>query len=333
MKRAYFTTIFLIAIIVLSKAQNIIPVSEYSSEIKELELSNFDINDSVLYLPLGKGGFHILNIKDINNITELSVYIEYEKRSSEKIFGIAHCVKIIDNKAYLSYGPLGLKILDVTDPTMPYVVGTFYRYQDVYCSEIYENYALLGYMGMGLEIVDISNLDDIKMISRNNIRNFSVENIQIAPPYVIISGGNRGLRIFKFGEPFTSFKQAEFPKEHLMDSDANKLLMRGSTGYLANDLKGLTILNMGLPLYPLETGSIKTNGRASDITIDENYIYVACGKCIEIYDIKDSEKPVKVHEYIDKNKKFESLKVYDNHLYALYSDGSKKYGIVIFQTE
>ncbi|MCD4832730.1 MAG: hypothetical protein K8R31_02970 [Bacteroidales bacterium] len=333
MKRLSLITIFLIAVAALSKAQYIFPVSEYSSEMKNFELSNFDISDTVLYLPLGKSGLHILNIKDINNISELSVYTEYEKRSREKIYGIAHCVKVINNRAYLSYGPLGLKILDVTDPTMPYQLGTYYRYQDVYCSEIYENYALLGYIDMGLEIVDLSDLDNINMVSRNNVGGFTVENIQIIPPYIIILGGKKGLRTFKFQEPFTKFKQAEFPRDYLTGNDANKLLVRGSIGYLANDLKGLTVLNMGLPLYPLEVNNIKTEGRATDIIIDGNYIYLACGKCIEVYDIKDPEKPVKVFEYIDKDKKFESLRLYDNHLFALYSDGSRDYGIVIFQVE
>ena len=225
MKRLSLITIFLFFGVVLSKAQYIFPVSEYSSEMKNLELSNFDINDTVLYLPLGKSGLHILNIKDINNISELSVYTEHEKRSREKIYGVAHCVKVIDNRAYLSYGPLGLKILDVVDPTMPYVLGTYYRHQDVYCAEIFENYALLGYIGMGLEIVDLSDLDNINMVSRNNVKNFTVRNIQIIPPYIIISGGNRGLKTFKFHEPFTKFKQAEFPRDHLTGNDVNKILV------------------------------------------------------------------------------------------------------------
>ncbi len=333
MKRLFLITIFLITVVALSKAQYIFPVSEYSSEMKNFELSNFDINDTVLYLPLGKSGLHILNIKDINNINELSVYTEYEKRSRKKIYGVAYCVKVINNRAYLSYGPLGLKILDVTDPTMPYQLGTYYRYQDVYCSEIYENYALLGYIGMGLEIVDLSNLDDIKMVSRNNIRDFSVKNIQVIPPYIVVSGGNRGLRTFKFQEPFTKFKQAEFPRDYLTGNDVNKILVKDSNGYLANDSRGLTVLNMKLPLYPLEVNNIKTEGRATDIIIDGNYIYVTCGKCIEVYDIKEPEKPIKVYEYIDKNKKFESLKMYNKHLFALYSDGNRNYGIVIFQVE
>ena len=314
-------------------AQHIYPVADYSNETKSFELSNFDIQDTILYLPLGESGLHILNISDINNIGDVAVFTEYEKRSRKKVYGTAYCVKVIDNKAYLSFGALGLKILDVTDPIMPYPVGGYYRYQDVYCAEIYENYAMLGYAGMGLEIVDLSNLDNIKIVSRNNVKDFSVKNIQVLPPYVFISGGVRGLRVFKFQESFTKFKQAEFPKDYLTDNDANKLIVHGSTGYLANDYRGLTVLNMGLPLYPLEVNSIKTDGKAVDLIIDRNYLYLACGKIIEVYDIKESEKPVKIHEYIDKTKKFKSLRMYNNHLYASFSSGNKTYGIQIFQVE
>lgn len=330
-KRFLLVIVFLIYSIAVS-AQYIYPKAEYSASEKSFELSNFDIQDTILYLPLGESGLHILNIAEVDNIEELTVYTEYEKRSGKKVYGTANCVKVVGNKAYLSFGALGLKILDITDPTMPYVIGSYYRHQDVYCTELFENYALLGYVEMGLEIVDLSNLDNIKMVSRNNVKDFTVNNIQIVPPYVIISGGNRGLKIFKFNEPFTSFKQADFPKDYITENDANRIVIRGSTGYIANDLNGLTVVNMGLPLYPLKVNEIKTEGRALDLYIDRNFLYVACDKAIEVYDIKDPEKPVKIHEHINKDRRFESLKMYSNHLFASYSDG-REYGIMIFQVE
>ncbi len=329
------TLLILVYLIILKviSAQYIYPAAVYSVEMKNFELSNFDINDTILYLPLGESGLHILDISDFKDIHEVFVYTEYEKRSRKKVYGTAYCVEVIEDKAYLSYGALGLKILSVSDPTMPYVLGTYYRYQDVYCSKVYENYALLGYRGMGMEIVDLSNLDDINMVSRNNIRDFTVNNIQIVPPYVVISGGSRGLRTFKFSEPFTSFKQSEFPRSYLIDNDANKLLIKGATGYLANDIRGLSVLNVGIPLYPLEVQNIRTNGKAVDLLIDRNYLYVTCNGAIEIYDIKDPEKPDKIFEHIDKEKEFKSLKMNNNYLYVSFTDGKRKYGIAIFQVE
>lgn len=334
MKRLLF--LFIIAFTINSgvRSQNIYPVHEYSATLKDITLTNFDIEDTVLFLPLGEQGLRLLNIKDADNIYELSQYIEYEKRSKgNKTYGFAHHIKVIDGLAYLSYGPLGLKILDINDPNMPFVIGGYYRHEDVVCSEIYENYAFLGYYDMGLEIVDITELNNTKMVSRNNVRGFTVKNIQILPPYVVISGGIRGLRIFKFQEPFTTFKQAEFPKSHLTDNDANKILVQNKTAYLANDFKGLSVLSMGLPLYPLEINNIKTEGKATELLIDNNYLYVASGKYIEIFDITEPDKPEKVFEHLDKGKEFVSLKMHDNKLFALYGSGNKDYGFVIFQVE
>jgi hypothetical protein len=331
-KKTLLTIVFALIVNAIN-AQYIYPKAEYSSSLKSVALSNFDIQDTILYLPLGEAGLHILDISDQDNIQDVFTYTEFERRSREKVFGTAHCVQVIENKAYLSFGVLGLKVLDVTDPTMPYVIGTYYRYQDVYCSEIYENYAFLGYVGMGLEIVDLSNLDNINMVARKNVKGFSVKNIQIIPPYVVISGGVRGLKIFKFNEPFTGFKQADFPRDYQTNNDANKVLLRGANAYLANDFRGLTVLNMGLPLYPLEVFNVKTEGKATDLIIDGNYLYVACGKSIEVYDIKEPASPVKIHEYINKDRKFESLKMYNNQLYASFSNGKKNYGIMIFQVE
>ena len=324
-------SVFFISINIVN-AQYIYPLAEYNASGRSIELSNFDIKDHYLFFPLGESGLHVLDISDVENIKEVHVYTEYEKRSRKKVYGFANSVKIKDNKIYLSYGPLGLKVLNIDDPTMPYVLGTYYRYQDGYCVEIFENFAFLGYLGMGLEIVDISDLDNIRMVSRNNVKDFSVQNIQIIPPYVVISGGSRGLKIFKFQEPFTKFKQADFPKDYLSESEANKLIIRNSNGYLANDFKGLTVLNMGLPAYPLKIEDVKTEGRAKDVISDRNYLYVATDKSIEVFDIKEADKPVKVHEYIDKDRSFKSLKMHGTELFASYTDG-KEYGIMIFQVE
>jgi hypothetical protein len=328
------TTVILFLLVGAVSAQHIYPKAEYSSTIKSFEISEFDIQDTILYLPLGESGLHILNIADQENIEELAVYTEYEKRSrSSKVYGTAYQVQVIENKAYLAFGDLGLKVLDVTDPTMPYVLGTYYRHQQVYCFEMFESFALLGYIDMGMEIIDMSNINNMRMVARKNDKGFSVKNIQIVPPYVVVSGGIRGLKTFMFGEPFNTFKQKQFPRNYLTNNDANKILLKGKAGYLANDFRGLTVFNMGLPLYPIEVFNVKMEGKATDLIIDGNYLYVAGQKSIEVFDITEAEKPVKVHEFIDKDKSFESLKMYNNQLFAAYSSGRKDYGIMIFQVE
>ncbi|OFX86775.1 MAG: hypothetical protein A2W99_06850 [Bacteroidetes bacterium GWF2_33_16] len=317
----------------LLNAQYIYPVSVYESSSKDIDLSNFDIKDTLLFLPLGNEELQILNISDINNINKFSKYEEYEKRYGKKVFGNAYGIKVIDNRAYLSYGDLGLKILDITDPETIYSIGTYYRHQEVYCVEIFENFACLGYKSLGLEIIDFSDLSNITMVSRNNVKDFSVKNIQILSPYIMISGGDRGLKTFKFKEPITGFKQAEFPKDFMYDAPANKILVRATTGYVANDFRGLSILNLNLPLYPHEVGNIKTNGKAIDLAIDRNYLYVVCSKSIEVYDIKEPEKPEKIFEHVEKDKKFQSITIKGSTLFASFTTNSRDYGIMVFQVE
>lgn len=313
--------------------QYIYPVSTYLSSAKNIELTNFEIKDTLLFLPLGNQELEVLNISDLNNIKKYSDYEEFEIRYNRKVYGNAYGIRVLDNRAYLSYGDLGLKILDITDPGTIYSIGTYYRHQEVYSVEIINNYAFLGYKNMGLEIVDFNDLSNISMVSRNNVKDFQVMNMQIFDPYIMISGGSRGLKTFKFRESFFNFKQAEFPKDFVYEAPANKLLIRATTGYVANDFRGLSILNLNLPMYPHEVKNIKTNGKAIDLAIDRNYLYVVCTKSIEIYDIGDPEKPEKIFEHIDKDKKFQSIVIKGSYLFASFTQNSKEYGIMVFQVE
>ncbi|OFX21029.1 MAG: hypothetical protein A2041_08520 [Bacteroidetes bacterium GWA2_31_9b] len=333
MKKLLFFFIIISFSIKSGSSQFIYPLSEYSATDDEIEISKFDIKDTLLFLPLGNKSLQILNIADLHNITEVSKFEEYEIRYNKKAYGKAYDVKVVGNKAFLAYGELGLKIIDITDPTMTYSIGTYYRHHDVNCVEIYENYALLGFVDLGLEIVDYSNLDDILMVSRNNILGFTIENIQIIPPYIIISGGSRGLYTFKFLEPFTNFKSTEFPRGFVNENEFNKLIVRGTVGYLANDFRGLSVLNIKLPLYPLEVLNIKTKGKAVDLAIDRNYLYVLSSKAIEVYDIKDPEKPEKIFEYAEKDKKYNNILIKDSNLFVSYTLSSEEYGIQVFQIE
>jgi len=333
MKKIYILLFALLSIVYVSKAQHIYPIGNYTDDVKDMTLNGFDLNDSVLFIPLGESGLQMLDISDINNIHELGVYSEYEIRSRKRVYGIAYNVEVINNIAYLSYGPLGLKILDISDPSMPFPIGKYYRFEDVFCTEVYDQYVFLGYKDMGLEIIDVSNLSDIKMVSRNNVKDFKVQNIQLMPPYVFISGKNNGVKVFKFREPFSEFKTDGFPRDYIPENEVNKFLVKGKTGYIANDFRGLTVVNIGLPLYPVEVFNVKTAGKAIDMILDKDYLYVVCGKSIEVYDIKEPEKPFKTHEFVDKSKQFVSVKMKGANLYALYDNGRNSYGIMIFQVE
>jgi len=320
------------AFIVKVDAQNIYPVGEYM-QLGKVEFSNLEVKNSILYFPLGKLGLQILDVTNPQNVTQKSIYNEFEWREKKKVFGSAYCVNISGDSLFLAYGELGLKILNISDPSMPFVLGTYYRYQDVYACELYKNFAFLGLKNMGFEIVDFSNIDNIDMVSRNNVKDFKVENLQVRPPFVLMTGGYRGILIYQFTDPFTKFKVKGFPKNYNPNNEANKLIVKDNIGYLANDFEGLTILNLGLTLYPVKMSNIKTNGKAKDICLNKNYAYVSGGNAIEVFDISDNENPVMVFEHKEKKKKFENIVIEGNYLYASFKQSFRKYGIMIFKIE
>ncbi len=333
MKNYILLTIFIfLTLIVKLYAQSIYPVGEYE-QLGKVEFSNLEVKNNILYFPLGELGLQILDVANHQNITQIALYREFEWREKKKVFGSAYCVNIKGDSLFLAYGELGLKILNISDPSMPFVLGTYYRYQDVYTCELYKNFAFLGLKNMGFEIVDFSNIDNIDMVSRNNVKDFKVENLQVRPPFVLMTGGYRGILIYQFTDPFTKFKVKGFPKEYHPNNEANKLIVKGNIGYLANDYAGLTILNLGLPLYPVKMSNIKTEGKAKDICLNKNYVYVSSGKAIEVFDISNKENPVKVFEYKEKKKKFKNIAIDGNYLYASYKQSLRKYGIIVFQIE
>ncbi|MEA3318317.1 MAG: hypothetical protein U9R54_10200 [Bacteroidota bacterium] len=333
MKKAILISLTIIFVFIVKiNAQYIFPVGDYMNSGK-IEFSNIVVKDNSLFFPLGKSGMQILDVSDPQNITETFLYKEFEWREKKKVFGTAYCVNIKGDTAFLAYGDLGLKILSITDPSMPYVLGTYYRHQEVYTSQVYKNYVMLGMKNMGLEIVDYSNIDDIKMVSRNNVKDFNVNNLQIVPPFIMLTGGYDGIKTFQFSDPFTDFKVRGFPKDYNSTNDANKLLVKGKYGYLANDNDGLTILSLGLPLYPVKVSNIKTSGKAKDICLSNNFVYIASRKTIEVFDISNKEAPIKIFEHKEKKKKFKNIFIKGNYLYASYSQFYKKYGIMVFQIE
>jgi len=88
-----------------------------------------------------------------------------------------------------------------------------------------------------------------------------------------------------------------------------------------------------LPLYPLQVDQIKSRGNETDLVLKDDYLYVSSGKYIEVFDLRNPEKPNGIYEYEDKGKNFVSLKIHNNYLFALYEEGKKDYGLIIFQIE
>ncbi len=310
-------------------AQSLNPLAEHQLQGNP-EMTNFVVKDTLLIWPQGEEGLKIYNVANPDSLKLLSTYKSYEIRSRKEVYGTAYHTQHRNDTLFLCYGDLGLKILDISEPRIPTELGTYYRYHSVYTLALYEHFAFLGLKDLGLEIVDFSDINNIDMVGRNNLKDYPSKNVVIMPPYTLLTGGNRGIKIFKFRSPFTEFKWAQYPKDFHPENEANKLVVSGKYGYLANDFKGLTVLNLTLPEYPMQQTTIKTDGRAQDLLIHDNILFVASGKSIYLLDISDKAEPVLLSQYEAGKKKFQALYLENNQLWAIYEEGFRKFGVMVF---
>lgn len=312
-----------------SQSQTLQPIMSHTEEGR-FEMTNFIVKDTLLIWPQGENGLNIYSIANLDSLKIIAHYEDFEVRSRKDIYGKAYNTVLRNDTLFLCYGDLGLKILDISDPEIPVELGSYYRHHEVYSLTLFQNYAFLGLADLGLEIVNFTDIKDIKMVGRNNLKDFPAQNIIVRPPYTMVTGGKRGIKIFKFKDPFTDYKWAQYPKNFYPENDANKLIIDGKYGYLANDFKGLTVLNLTLPEYPMEHTTIKTSGRAQDLLLNGNKLYVASGGCIYTFDITDPKEPVIVSTFESKSKDFYSLFLERGNLWATFKDGYRDFGIMKF---
>jgi len=335
MKRLFLLLILFFLISGSCFAQFLFPVNFYENE-GEIRYCRFDVSDNKIYWPLGEKGLLIFDATDVENLQRVKLYRPYEIRSYNKEYGSANAIKVFGEKAYFAHGDLGFEILDLSDINDPKVLGRYYRHLKVFNFKIFKNYAILALDRMGVEVVDIKNYQDINMVSRKNYNDVHVNNIAIYQNYLYASCGVYGIKIIPYKIPLEAFKANGYAQNYLTDNKTHKILVHNDYAILANDADGLMIMDLSLPEHPTPVKTIETSGKAMDVIIRDNSMYVATSNGIEIYDISNFKNVNKIEQYSDNNRKFQKLAVDKDYLYATYKSGSlfwKKYGMMIFAVE
>jgi|GEM_PF-851617 len=335
MKRIFLLFIAFFLISGSCFAQFLFPVNFYENE-GEIRYCRFDVSDNKIYWPLGEKGLLIFDATDVENLQRLKLYKPYEIRSYNKEYGSANAIKVFGEKAYLAHGDLGFEILDLSDINDPKVLGSYYRHLKVFNFKIFKNYAILALDRMGVEVIDISNYHNIDMVSRKNFNDVHVNNVSVYQNYLYASCGVYGVKIIPYEMPLEAFNSSSFASNYLTDDEAHKILVHDDHAILANDADGLKIMDLSLPEHPAPVQTVETSGKAMDIIIQDNSLYVATTKGIEVYDISNLTNIYKIDQYSDNSRKFQKLVVDEGYLYATYKSGWlfwKKYGMMIFAVE
>lgn len=234
------------------------------------------------YVADGTSGLQIVTLS-----SRLSLAASYATSSA------ARDVQVVGNTAYVIDSNSGIYILDITDPSIPTLLGrSFVRGTAVSVSGS-GTHAYVADPVSDLYIVDIS--DPSGPIVGVFATPGAVQDVQVVGDYAYVTDEFSGLYILDVSVPTAPILEGRYP----ISGITRGIHVAGDYAYLAIDASGLLILNITNPAAPSFAGSYDTPGSARAVHLVGNHAFVADGSSggLQILDVSDPLNPAPVGSY------------------------------------
>ena len=207
----------------------------------------------------------------------------------------AYDVRTVGNYAYVADGESDLKILDVTAPSNPTLVGSYKTIDISYGIFVAGNYVYLAAGSAGLHIVDVSNPAAPSYVGSYLTPGIAY-GVDVVGNYAYVASHLAGgLQIIDVTDP----SQPEYVGSHLTTSYAFDVRVSGNYAYVADGLDGLKIFDVSNPANPVLVGSHDTQGNVFEIRLSGSYAYLAdkVGG-LKIFDVSNPVSPELAGHYL-----------------------------------
>ena len=98
-------------------------------------------------------------------------------------------------------GYFGLRILDVTNPANPNVLGSFNPDGDTWSVQIVSNKTYLACRGAGLQILDTTQPANVQWLGGISTPGFGAAEVQVRGSLAYVADGASGLEIYNVSNP------------------------------------------------------------------------------------------------------------------------------------
>lgn len=282
------------------------------------------IEDNYAYLISGIGGFpRNLDIVDLSNpVSPRSVAIHELPSDS-------HDIVVAKGYAYLANSDKGLRVIDVSNPTVPidlgtyetsktagYAVGVFLKEDQVYLTSF-----------SGLSIFDISKPD--RPLNLGFYKTFAlIEGLVVRNNLAYLAVSSDGFQVVDLSHPTTPIQVGEYGARGF----AQAVAIAGNYAYLADKDRGLRVIDVSNPTAPTEIAVYKQRGGAWDVKVKGDYVYVLFDNCevsysyrhsskcdpgLSVLDISTPTAPVEIalYDLPEGEDKWEKMKILGDNLY------------------
>jgi hypothetical protein len=203
--------------------------------------------------------------------------------------GKAGDVAVSGDLAFVADGDAGLQIIDMTDKTIPVIIGSCDTPGFAAGVFVSGSYAFMADGDSGMAVIDITNRTAPVITASMDTPGVAAK-IVVAGNYAFIADGEAGLQIVD-----VTNKTAPVIIETLdTPGTASGLFARGNDVFIADGDKGMVVADVTDKSAPSIISSVDTPGFAGNISVIGNYAYVADGeKGVSVINVTDPALPVK----------------------------------------
>lgn len=188
-----------------------------------------------------------------------------------------------------------LKIIDISNPLLPDIVGSVYIDSSTDCRVfLKDNYAYVADEYEGLKIIDIADVTNPQIIGSVPVKFYQDVDISVVNDYAYVTTGENGLQIIDISNKFLPWPVANFQT----DGDARAIQFKNNYGYIADGNGGIKIIDITDQLNPELKVTLGTMGYAKSVFVSANFAYLAAGSDgLQVIDVSDPTSPGLVAEY------------------------------------
>jgi hypothetical protein len=221
-----------------------------------------------------------------------------------------HDFIIKENIAIVDFMHAGIKFVNISNPSELAVIGGYYNESSQYFRiDCWENKIYCAKAEQGLEIFEYYNNFSIDSIGSYSIGN-SMSHIEcFQEDMVYIADYDRsGNLLLNVSDPENITELMVF------DWMASNILFQDNLMYatiIRPDDEGLRIYNNSNPLNPVLLAELK-GFEASSPLIEDNYLYLAGTRGLQVIDINESSNPQEIAQYYEEGSAYKNLAKKDN---------------------
>ena len=208
------------------------------------------------------------------------------------------------NYAYVGTSGSGLYVINITDPTNPFIVGNYDAPVNVWGVYIVENYAYISsdYTTWGLLIINITNPLNPTLEGFCDTPAPSY-GLHVVGNYAYVTfcegfgyGEGTGLKVIDITDPKNPISVYTY---YTIDYTYDVYILNDYAYIAEYEFGGLEIINITDPKNLNHVGRYDTLGRAKGVYVEGNYAYIAdhYGNGLQVIDVSDPTNPTLVSSY------------------------------------